>query len=220
MKFLADFFPILLFFIAYKLYGIYAATAVAIAASFAQVGWHWLQHKAVQNMHLVTLAMLVFFGGLTLILQDKTFIMWKPSVINWLFAIAFFGSQFIGERTLIERMMAGHIKLAAPIWLRLNNIWVLFFVILGALNLYVANLFFVADTALREATGLLEIDLALCAEQFSAQVLTLCNAAQSSEASWVNFKLFGLMGLTFLFIILQGFYLSRHIQEEPISKDH
>ncbi|MCF6283096.1 MAG: septation protein IspZ [Candidatus Polarisedimenticolaceae bacterium] len=219
MKFLADFFPILLFFVAYKLYGIYAATAVAIAASFVQVGWHWLQHKAVQNMHLVTLAMLVFFGGLTLILQDKTFIMWKPSVINWLFAIAFFGSQFIGERTLIERMMAGHINLAAPIWLRLNNIWVLFFVTLGALNLYVANFFFIADSALRDVTGLLEIDLSLCAEQFSAQVLMLCNEAQISEENWVSFKLFGMMGLTFLFIILQGFYLSRHIQEEPIGKD-
>ncbi len=220
MKFLADFFPILLFFVAYKLYGIYAATAVAIGASFVQVALHWFQHKAVQNMHLVTLAMLVVFGGLTLVLQDKTFIMWKPSVINWLFAVAFFGSQFIGQRTLIERMMGGHIQLPDPIWLRLNTIWVLFFVTLGALNLYVANFFFVADSALREATGLLEIDLSLCAEQFSAQALTLCHEAQSSEESWVNFKLFGMMGLTFLFIILQGFYLSRHVQEEPIQKDN
>ncbi len=219
MKFLADFFPILLFFIAYKLYGIYAATIVAIAASFAQVAWHWFQHKAVQNMHLITLGMLVFFGGLTLVLQDKAFIMWKPSVINWLFAIVFLGSQFIGKKTLIERMMDSHITLPMPIWLRLNNIWVLFFVTLGALNLYVANFFFIADSALREATGLLEIDLSLCAEQFSDQALALCNEAQSSEASWVNFKLFGMMGLTFLFIILQGFYLSRHIQEEPVLKD-
>ncbi len=218
MKFLADFFPILLFFIAYKLYGIYAATALAICASFVQVAWHWFQHKAVQNMHLVTLAMLVIFGGLTLLLQDKTFIMWKPSVINWLFAIVFFGSQFIGQRTLIERMMSSHIQLPPPIWLRLNTIWVLFFVTLGALNLYVANLFFIADSALREATGLLEIDLSLCAEQFSEQALQLCHKAQLSEESWVNFKLFGMMGITFVFIIFQGLYLSRHIQEAPIQK--
>ena len=218
MKFLADFFPILLFFIAYKIYGIYAATAVAIGASFVQVGWHWLQHKAVQKMHLMTLAMLVFFGGLTLILQDKAFIMWKPSVINWLFAAAFFASQFIGERTVIERMMGSHITLPQPIWLRLNNVWALFFVLLGVLNIYVANLFFVADNALQEVTGLLEIDLSLCTEQFTGQALTLCNEAQSSEESWVNFKLFGMMGLTLLFIIAQGLYLSRHMQEEPATR--
>ena len=219
MKFLADFFPILLFFVAYKLYGIYAATAVAIAASFIQVGWHWLQHKAVQNMHLVTLAMLIFFGGLTLIFQDKSFIMWKPSVINWLFALLFFASQFIGKKTLIERMMGSHITLPSPIWLRLNNIWVLFFVVLGSLNLYVANFFFIAESALREATGLLEIDLSLCIEQFTDQTLALCNAAHASEESWVNFKLFGMMGLTFLFVIAQGLYLSRHMQEEPAPRD-
>lgn len=219
MKFLADFFPILLFFVAYKLYGIYAATAVAIAASFIQVGWHWFQHRSVQNIHLITLAMLVVFGGLTLLLQDKTFIMWKPSIINWLFAAIFFGSQFIGERTLIERMMGSQVTLPTPIWLRLNNLWVLFFIVLGALNLYVANYFFMAENALLEATGLREVDLSLCAEQFTDQILALCNSALSTEEHWVNFKLFGMLGLTVIFIIAQTFYLSRHMQEVPATKE-
>ena len=219
MKFLADFFPVLLFFITYKLYGIYAATAVAIAASFVQVSWHWLQHKKVETMHLVTLGILVVFGGLTLLLEDKTFIMWKPSVINWLFAAIFFGSAFVGDKTITERMMGSRIALPDAIWSRLNHMWVLFFLLMGALNLYVANGFFIAEAALTEATGISEIDLTLCAEKFSGPSLVLCNTAQSTEELWVNFKLFGMMGLTFIFVIAQGFYLARHIQEEPTAEE-
>ncbi len=65
MKFLTDLFPVILFFIAYKLYGIYTATAVAIAAAFVQVGFGWLRRRKVEKMHLATLALLVVFGGLT-----------------------------------------------------------------------------------------------------------------------------------------------------------
>lgn len=137
MKFLYDFFPILLFFIAYKVYGIYAATAVAIAASFVQVGWYWLKHRRFENMHLITLALLVVFGGLTLILQDETFIKWKPTVINWLFAVVFLGSQFVGKKTIVERMMGANIDLPAAVWPRINMAWAGFFVFLGFVNLYV-----------------------------------------------------------------------------------
>ncbi len=137
MKFLYDFFPILLFFIAYKIYGIYAATAVAIAASFAQVSWYWLKHRRFENMHLITLALLVVFGGLTLILQDETFIKWKPTVINWLFAAVFLGSQFVGKKTIVERMMGANIELPTAVWPRINMAWAGFFVFLGFVNLYV-----------------------------------------------------------------------------------
>lgn len=137
MKFLYDFFPILLFFIAYKIYGIYAATAVAIGASFVQVGWYWLKYRRFENMHLITLALLVVFGGLTLILQDETFIKWKPTVINWLFAMVFLGSQFIGKKTIVERMMGANIDLPAAVWPRINMAWAGFFVFLGVVNLYV-----------------------------------------------------------------------------------
>ena len=96
MKFIFDFFPLLLFFIAYKIDGIYTATAVAIAASFIQVGMYWIKHRQFQTMHLVTLVLIAVFGGLTLLLQDEAFIKWKPSILNWLFGAVFLGSQFIG----------------------------------------------------------------------------------------------------------------------------
>lgn len=213
MKLLADFFPVILFFIAYKLYGIYAATAVAIAASFVQVGYGWLRHRRAENMHLITLGILVVFGGLTILLQDRTFIMWKPSVINWLFGVAFIASQFIGERPLLERMMSNNLKVPAPIWRKLNGAWGVFFLALGFLNIYVANDFFVAAQSLTQATGLQEIDLDNCAALFKGSQLEMCNTAHSLEENWVNFKLFGMMGLTIAFIILQAFYLARHIQD-------
>ncbi|MEW8248086.1 MAG: septation protein IspZ, partial [Candidatus Thiodiazotropha endolucinida] len=93
MKFLADFFPVILFFVAYKLYGIYVATAVAIASSVVQVAYGWLRKRHVEKMHLITFGILLVFGGLTILLQDRTFIMWKPSVINWLFGATFLASQ-------------------------------------------------------------------------------------------------------------------------------
>lgn len=218
MKILADFFPILLFFVFYKLYDIYAATAVAIAASFVQVGFHWLRHRKLETMHLVTLGILVLFGGLTIALQDRAFIMWKPSVVNWLFAAAFLFSQFIGDKPLIERMMGHAISVPDAIWKRLNGLWVVFFLFMGAINLYIANDFFVAEAALTVATGMEAIDLARCDELFQGGNLELCVTAQSLEEAWVNFKLFGMMGLTIAFVIAQAFYLARHIQDDPTTE--
>jgi len=175
MKFLADLFPVLLFFIAYKLAGIYTATAVAILASLVQVGWSHFRHGKVEKMHWVTLGLILFFGGLTLALHDPVFIKWKPTVVNWLFAAAFLGSALFMERSLLQRLMDHAIELPAPVWNRLNNAWVLFFVASGAANLYVAFNY--------------------------------------PEETWVNFKLFGMMGLTLLFLVGQGFYLAKYIQE-------
>lgn len=175
MKFLFDFFPILLFFIAYKAYDIYVATAVAIIASFVQVGWLWLQHRRVEKMHVITLLLIVVLGGATLALQDPTFIMWKPSLVNWAFAVVFIGSHFIGRKTIVQRMMEANVELPSYIWPRLNIAWSVFFIFLGFLNLYVAYNF--------------------------------------DEATWVNFKLFGMIGLTFLFIIGQAFFIGRYIKE-------
>jgi intracellular septation protein len=174
MKFLFDLFPILLFFLAYKLYDIYVATAVAIAAAFLQTGLYWLKHRKFETMHLVTLGILVLFGGLTLVLHDPVFIKWKPTVVNWLFALIFLGSRFIGQRTLVERMMSHAISVPAAVWLKLNWAWTLFFIAIGLINIYVAYHF--------------------------------------SEATWVNFKLFGMLGLTLLFVFVQAFYLSRFME--------
>ncbi|MBU1191252.1 MAG: septation protein A [Gammaproteobacteria bacterium] len=180
MKILYDFFPIVLFFIAYKLYGIYVATATAIVATFVQVGLFWLRHRRFEKMHLITLGIIVLFGGATLILHDPVFIKWKPTIAYWMFAIAFLGSQFVGEKSLIERMMGHAIQTSRSVWTRLNLAWVLFFILMGCVNLYVAFNY--------------------------------------SEDTWVNFKLFGLMGLTLIFVFGQGIVLSRYIPDEPDTK--
>jgi intracellular septation protein len=181
MKLLFDFFPILLFFIAYKFFDIYVATAVAIVATFLQVAVSWYKTRTVATMQLVTLLLIVIFGGLTLYLHDEQFIKWKPTVINWLFGAVFIASHIFGRQTAIERMLGANITLPQPVWRRLNLGWVIFFLCLGGANLYVMS-YFDRDT-------------------------------------WVNFKLFGMLGLTLLFVVLQSLYLSRYMTEPGTSKD-
>ena len=217
MKLLYDFFPILLFFITYKIYGIFAATAVAIIASFVQVGGFWWKHRRFETMHLVTLGIIVVFGGATLLLQDRTFIMWKPSILNWMFGIVFLASQFIGEKPLVKRMMGANISLPDSVWLRLNIMWILFFLLMGCINLYVANLFFIADAAWREAAGIsadTPVHVFACAELASSQAQSLCSIAETREQDWVNFKLFGMLGATLVFVFAQAIYMSRYIEDE------
>ncbi|MBD3670413.1 MAG: septation protein IspZ, partial [Gammaproteobacteria bacterium] len=139
------------------------------------------KHRKVESMHVVTLVLITVFGGATIYLQDPVFIKWKVTLVNWIFALAFLGSQFIGERNLTQRMMGGAIKLKKDIWTQLNLSWVLFFFALGFINLYVMYNF--------------------------------------DEATWVNFKLFGLMGLTFAFVILQAIFMSPYIEIEEKEKD-
>ncbi|MBO1925162.1 septation protein A [Thiomicrorhabdus sp. 6S3-12] len=175
MKFLFDFFPVILFFIAYKMYDIYTATAVIIVASLVQIGYAYMKHKRVEKMHVITFALILVLGGLTLFLQDEAFIKWKPTIVNWGFALAFLGSHYIGQKPIIERMMSGAIHLPDQIWMRLSWMWIAFFILSGITNLYVAY--------------------------------------QYDTDTWVNFKLFGLMGMTFVFIIIQGLYISRYMEE-------
>ena len=180
MKILFDFFPIILFFVAFKIYGIYVATAVAIAATFIQVAYFWYKHRRFETTHIVTLVIISVFGGATLILENELFIKWKPTVLNWLFALAFIGSQFIGDKNIAQRMMGKAIILEKLIWTRLNLSWAVFFIALGFLNLFVIYNF---DTE-----------------------------------TWVNFKLFGMMGLTVLFVVLQSLVLARFIKPVPSSE--
>jgi intracellular septation protein len=203
MKFLIDIFPIILFFVTFKFYAvffpaesklcfmdfciaggdagaIYAATLVAIIAGILQVLYEWFSRGKVETMLLITLAMIIVLGGATLAFQNELFIKWKPTLVNWAFGIVFLGSQYIGEKNLIRRMMEGNVRLTDErIWDKLNLIWAVFFVVLGFINLYVAYFF--------------------------------------STEIWVNFKLFGLLGLTFAFVIGQAFYLTRYIVEENES---
>jgi intracellular septation protein len=137
MKFLFDLFPVALFFVAIQIWDIFVATAVAIAASFAQVGWLALRKKRIEPMLWASLAIIVIFGGLTLYLRDKTFILWKPTVLYWLFGSVLAGSAFLG-RNLIRALLSEQMKLPDPVWRRLNWSWVGFFAFMGAANLYVA----------------------------------------------------------------------------------
>jgi intracellular septation protein len=203
MKLLIDFLPIVIFFIVYKMApqcietispllnaeqiqqltdmpAIVLATAVLIPATMLQILYTRLTTGKIETMHLVTLGLVVVMGGATVILQDKTFIQWKPTVVNWLFAAAFLGSSFIGEKTILQRMMGQNLSLPTPAWKNLNYAWVAFFAFSGIANLYVAYNF--------------------------------------SEDIWVNFKLFGLLGLTILFIIAQSFYLYRFMNPEGEEK--
>lgn len=138
MKFLFDLFPVILFFAAFKAFDIYIATGVVIAATMAQIGWVWHRHGKVDTMLWVSLALVVVFGGATLILHDETFIKWKPTILYWLFAGTLFGSaQFFGKN-LIRAMLGEQVQLPEPLWVRLNYAWVGFFAVMGVLNLWVA----------------------------------------------------------------------------------
>src|SRR5882672_5809538 len=138
MKFLFDLFPVILFFVAFKLANIYVATAVAIAATFAQIGWLALRKRRIEPLLWASLAIVVVFGGATLLLQDETFIKWKPTVLYWLFAVVLAGGQLLAGRNLVRSMLSEQVQLPEPIWRRLNLSWAGFFAFMGALNLYVA----------------------------------------------------------------------------------
>jgi len=141
MKFLFDLLPVVLFFVAWSFYDIFVATAVAIATTVMQVAWMWLRHRRVDNILWITLAIMVVFGGATLVFRDSTFIRLKPTVLYWAFAATLFGAQRFGRKNLIRLMMEKQVTLPDAIWGRLNTSWIGFFLIMGVLNLYVAFTF-------------------------------------------------------------------------------
>ncbi len=171
MQLLFDFLPVIAFFVSYKVTGnMFVATGVIIAAVVLQTAVQWIRHRKVSSMALISGALVLVFGGLTLLIHDKAFIQWKVTVVNWLFAAAFLASRCFGDKLLIERIMGENVQLEAALWQRLNWAWIGFFSALGAINLYVAYNF--------------------------------------SEEVWVNFKLFGMLGLTVVFALAQAFWLA------------
>lgn len=138
MKFLFDFFPVILFFAAFKAWDIYVATGVAIVATFAQIGWLLLRGRKVDTMLWMSLVLIVVFGGATIFFHDATFIKWKPTILYWLFAGSLLVSAFVFNKNLIRSFMEAQIKLPDNVWSRLNIAWIGFFAIMGFLNLYVA----------------------------------------------------------------------------------
>ena len=138
MKLLLDFFPILLFFGAFKLYDIYTATGVLMAATVLQMGIVWFNDRRLAPMQKATLVLILLFGSLTLLLHDDRFIKWKPTVLYWAFSVALVVSALAFNKNLIEAMMGKQIQLPHRIWGQLNYVWAVFFVLLGILNLFVA----------------------------------------------------------------------------------
>lgn len=199
MKLLLDYLPIAVFFVVFKwaeelihalqpwlsdenfqllldTNHLVIATAVLIPATILQMLTVRFMYGKVETMHKITLVIVVLMGGLTVFLNNPAFVMWKPTIVNWLFALGFIGYRMFTGRPLLERMLSAELKLPDVVWTRLSLAWVFFFVVCGILNLIVAYNF--------------------------------------SEDVWVDFKFFGMLGLTVVFIIAQGLYLSRFIKHE------
>ena len=198
MKFFFDFFPVLLFFLTYKFFGsvpaeiiqlanqipfvtidqsnpkdaMFLATLVIIIASLVQNILHYYVYRRFEKMHLVSLGLLVVLGTATVIMKDAKLLVWKVTVVNWLFGLVFLGSQFIGEKNIVQRLMGQAFEASKAVWIRINLAWVVFFAAIGIVNLYVYDVF--------------------------------------GEDSWVNFKFYGLMGATFVFVIAQSIYLMKN----------
>ena len=189
-----DFIPLLLFFIVFKLEprdielaghvmpfgGIFSATAILVISSALVYGSLFVAHRRLEKSQWITLIGCLFFGGLTLAFHSETFLKWKAPVVNWLFALGFAGSHFIGDQPLIKRVMGHAISLPEPSWTKLNIAWIIFFLFLGTSNLFVAFTF---------------------------------------PSIWVDFKVFGSLAMTVLFLIGQGLFLSRHMQDTPVNSN-
>ena len=195
MKQFIDFIPLLLFFIVYKIEpriveiaghsltfgGIFSATAMLILSSVVVYGILFFKQRKLEKSQWLTLIACIVFGSLTLAFHSETFLKWKAPVVNWLFALVFAGSHFIGDKLLIKRVMGHALTLPDAVWTRLNLAWIAFFLFCGAAYLFVAFTF---------------------------------------QSIWVDFKVFGSLGLTVLFLVGQGIYLSRHLHDSdtPTSK--
>lgn len=175
MQALVDFLPVVAFVVAYWLVDFKTAVLVIMVAMVLQVAVTWLVKREVSRMTLASAGLVVVLGGVSLLLKNDLIFKWKPTVLNWAFAAVFLGSHFIGEKTVVQRLLQsvakGEINLAARDWRTLNLMWVAFFLVSGAANIYVAYAY--------------------------------------PENVWVNFKLFGLLGLTVVFVLLQAAWLSR-----------
>lgn len=181
-KFLFDLFPVILFFLAFKLYDIFVATSIAMVAAVGQIAWLWFRQHQVDKMMWMNLAIIMVFGGATLVSQDETFIKWKPTVLYWLIAAILLVSSQLFSKNLIRTMLEKQITLPKNIWQRLNLSWIGFFLLMGCINLYVAFNFSV-DTwvsfKLFGATGLMVIFMIV-------QVLMLGKYVKESSTAAAN----------------------------------
>ena len=172
MKFLLDFFPAILFFISFKLWGIYPSIAVLMASSFAQIAFFWFKYRRIEPSHLIAFAIVIILGSASLIFRNPIFILWKPTIVFWTFAIIFLAFKIHKKKTVLEAMLGQKMSLPQAKWNVLNKIWTFFFITVGGVNIYVAYHF--------------------------------------KLETWVNFKVFGVLALTIIFIVIQSIYISKN----------
>jgi intracellular septation protein len=182
MQLILDFLPVFAFFVAYKVGGIYSATATLMIAMVLLCLVSWLRTGKVSNMMLISTALAVGLGAATLLLRDSNFVKWKLTVMDWLFAVGFWlAPRFMGGQTVVQKMLGEQVTLQPAQWQQLNWMWIGFFAFVGTLNIYVLKHF--------------------------------------DEATWVNFKLFGTLGLTLVFIVAQGIWLASKMPKEGAKSE-
>jgi intracellular septation protein len=180
MKLLFDLLPVVLFFLAFKIKGVFVATAVAIAASVLQISWMLIRRKKVEPMMWASLGIIAVFGGATLILHNETYIKWKPTILYWLTGAVLIIGQVFLKKNGIKGLLGKEIAMTDKAWGVMNLSWGIFFAVIGCVNLAVA---------------------------FTC-----------STDTWVNFKLFGIMGLIMAFAVAQSFILNKQQIAEKDKK--
>ena len=176
MKLLFEMFPIILFFTVYKFKDIYTATAVAIAASILQIVYTYIKNKKIEPPMLIGLAVIVIFGGATLIVHEELFIKWKPTVLYWIFSSILLIGRIVFKKNLIYELLHKQMEIPSHIWEKMNIMWILFFAAIGGLNLYIVYNY--------------------------------------STDTWVNFKLFGILGCMILFLVIQALIIAPYLKND------
>ena len=171
MKFFIDLLPVIIFFVVYKYTDIFYATFSAIIVSIFLAIITYLIKKKIEKMVLINTLLISILGGLTILLKDNTFIMWKPTAIYWLFALVLIVSQLLFKKNLMKQMLGKQVNLQDHAWNHISMNVIIFMIGIGILNLYVAFNF--------------------------------------DENTWVNFKLFGITFLLFIFMIYLAIYISK-----------
>jgi intracellular septation protein len=181
MQLLLDYIPIVVFFAAYFYEDIFFATAVLMAVMPVILLLQWVLTRKLNRIYAASTVLVLVLGSATLYFRNADFIYWKVTVLNWIMAVVFLGSQWIGKRTIVQRMLGSAADLAPDQWTKLNLIWVAFFAIVGGVNLFVAYNF--------------------------------------SEEFWVNFKLFGMLGMTLVFVVIQSLWLMHVMRKKEVAHD-
>lgn len=182
MQLFIDYIPIVIFILAYFYKDIFFATGVLMAAMPIILLLQWLKTRKLNKIYLASTVLVLVLGSATLFYRNATFLYWKPTVLNWAIAVVFLGSQWIGEKTIVQRMLGNAAELSPAQWTRLNHLWVGFFLVVGGINLFVAYNF--------------------------------------SEEFWVKFKLFGMLGLTVLFVIVQSIWLAAATRKNAVTHNN